>query len=50
VYVGGQAPRRAAARVLDRQQADRALVLEETLGKPITVTDTPLPMVELHLD
>jgi deazaflavin-dependent oxidoreductase (nitroreductase family) len=66
VYIGGQAPRRATARVLDRQQADRILaayrgrhprswerfrpVLEETLGEPITDTDTPLPMVELHLD
>jgi deazaflavin-dependent oxidoreductase (nitroreductase family) len=66
VYVGGHAPRRAAARVLDRQQADRTLaayrgrhprswerfrpVLEETLGERITDTDTPLPMVELRLD
>ncbi len=66
VYAGSQAPRRATARVLDRQQADRALaayrsrhprawerfgpVLEETLGQRITDTDTPLPMVELRLD
>jgi len=25
-------------------------VLEETLGAPITDTDTALPIVELHLD
>ena len=66
VYAGSHAPRRATARVLDRQQADRTLaayrsrhprawerfrpVLEETLGEPITDTDTPLPMVELRLD
>jgi deazaflavin-dependent oxidoreductase (nitroreductase family) len=66
VYAGSQAPRRATARVLDRQQADRTLaayrgrhprawerfrpVLEETLGERITDTNTPLPMVELRLD
>ncbi|MFZ1175210.1 MAG: nitroreductase family deazaflavin-dependent oxidoreductase [Mycobacterium sp.] len=66
VYAGSHAPRRATARVLDQQEADRALaayrsrhpkaweklspVLEETLGAPITDTDTPLPMVELRLD
>jgi len=66
VYAGSHAPGRATARVLDRQQADRTLaayrsrhprawerfwpVLEETLGEPITDTDTPLPMVELRLD
>jgi len=66
VYAGSHAPRRATARVLDGQQADRTLaayrsrhprawerfrpVLEETLGEPITDTDTPLPMVELRLD
>jgi hypothetical protein len=51
---------------LDQPEADRTLaryrsrhpracqqlkqVLEETLGTPITDTDTPLPMVELRLD
>ena len=66
VYAGGHAPAPATARVLDQQQADRTLaayrsrhpraweqfrpVLEETLGAPITDTDTPLPMVELRLD
>ncbi len=66
VYAGSHAPRRATARVLDQQEADRALaayvsrhrqaweqmkpVLEETLGVPITETETPLPMVELRLD
>lgn len=66
VYVGSHAPRRATARVLDQQEADRALaaylsrhrkawdkmrpVLEETLGVPITETDTPLPLVELRLN
>ncbi|OBB94784.1 nitroreductase [Mycobacterium sp. 852002-30065_SCH5024008] len=66
VYAGSQAPRRATARILDQQEADRALaayvsrhrqaweqmrpVLEETLGVPITETDTPLPLVELRLD
>lgn len=66
VYAGSHAPRTATARVLDQQEADRALaaylsrhrmaweqmrpVLEETLGVPITDTDTPLPLVELRLD
>ena len=66
VYAGSHAPRRATARILDQQEADRALaayvsrhrkaweqmrpVLEETLGVPITETDTPLPLVELRLD
>ena len=66
VYVGSQPPAPATARVLDQQQADRTLaeyrdrhrrtweqfrpVLEETLGVPITDTDTPLPLVELRLD
>jgi deazaflavin-dependent oxidoreductase (nitroreductase family) len=65
VYAGSHPPRRATARVLDQQEADRTLaayrtrhprawermrpVLEETLGAPITDTDTPLPMVELRL-
>lgn len=66
VYAGSHAPRPATARVLDQQEADRALAtylsrhrkawekmrpaLEETLGVPITETNTPLPMVELRLD
>jgi deazaflavin-dependent oxidoreductase (nitroreductase family) len=66
VYVGSHAPRRAAARVLDPTEADRALaayrsrhpraweqfkpVLEDTLGERITDTDTPLPMVKLRVD
>ncbi|HSS23515.1 MAG TPA: nitroreductase family deazaflavin-dependent oxidoreductase [Mycobacterium sp.] len=66
VYAGSRAPAPAAARVLDQQEADRMLaayrnrhprtweqfrpVLEETLGAPITDTDNPLPLVELHLD
>ncbi len=66
VYAGSHAPRPATARVLEQQEADRALAaylsrhrkawermrpaLEDTLGVPITETDTPLPMVELRLD
>lgn len=66
VYANSHAPAPAAARVLDQQEADRALatyisrhprawarfkgVLEETLGSEITETNTPLPMVELRLD
>jgi deazaflavin-dependent oxidoreductase (nitroreductase family) len=66
VYVGSHAPAPATARILDKDEADRALagyrtkraqawarfkpVLEETLGEPITDTNTPLPMVELRLD
>lgn len=66
VYAGSHAPRRATARVLGQQEADRTLdayrsrhprtwerfrpVLEDTLGAPITDTDTPLPLVELRLD
>jgi deazaflavin-dependent oxidoreductase (nitroreductase family) len=66
VYVGSHAPAPATARILDQDEADRALagyrtkrarawarfkpVLEETLGEPITDTNTPLPMVELRLD
>lgn len=66
VYAGSHAPRPATARVVDQQEADRALAtylsrhrkawekmkpaLEETLGVPITETNTPLPMVELRLD
>ena len=59
-------PRDATARALDQKEADRTLaayrsrhprawqrmrlVLEETLGAPITDINTPLPMVELRLD
>ena len=66
VHAGSHAPRRATARVLDQQEADRTLagyrgrhprawerfrpVLEDTLGAPITDTESPLPMVELRLD
>ena len=66
VYAGSHAPRTAAARVLTTPEADRTLaeyrtrhprawqrmrpVLEDTLGVPITDTDTPLPLVELRLD
>ena len=66
VYVGSHGPAPATARVLDQDEADRTLakyrskrpqawerfkpVLEETLGEPITDSDTPLPMVELRLD
>ncbi|ORA81787.1 nitroreductase [Mycobacterium malmoense] len=65
VYAGSHAPAAAVARVLDQPEADRTLaayrgrharawerfkpVLEETLGAPITDTNTPLPMVELRL-
>lgn len=64
VYAGSHPPATATARVLDQQQADRALavyrdrhprawaqfksVLTETLGTEITDTNTPLPMVELR--
>ncbi|OBK68162.1 nitroreductase [Mycobacterium colombiense] len=66
VYAGSRAPRTASARVLTTPEADRTLaayrtrhpkawermrpVLEQTLGVPITDTDTPLPLVELRLD
>ncbi len=66
VYVGGHAPRRATARILEKAEADRTLaayrdrhpqawerfrpVLENTLGAPITDTDSPLPIVELRCD
>lgn len=66
IYVGSHPPASATARVLDQREADRTLaeyrsrhrraweqfrpVLEETLGVPITDTDTPLPLVELRLD
>ncbi len=66
VYVGSHAPRRATARILEKAEADRTLatyrdrhpqawerfrpVLENTLGAPITDTDSPLPIVELRCD
>lgn len=65
VWIGSRPPRPAVAHVLDQQSTDRVLttyrlgrpkaweqfkpILEETLGQPITDTDTPLPMVELRL-
>jgi deazaflavin-dependent oxidoreductase (nitroreductase family) len=65
VWVGSHSPRPASAHLLDQQSTDRVLtayrlnrpkaweqfkpILEETLGQPITDTDTPLPMVELRL-
>jgi deazaflavin-dependent oxidoreductase (nitroreductase family) len=66
VNVGNRSALPATARVLTQQEADRALgdyvsrhpgswnhlrpVLERALGRPITVTDTSLPIVELLLD
>lgn len=65
VYAGSRRPAPATARVLDAPDADRALagyiqrhpgawaqfkgVLEQTLGAEITETNTPLPLVELHI-
>lgn len=65
VYTGSHPPRPAGARILGQAEADRTLaayrkrhpkawdqfrpVLEQTLGTPITETNTPLPMVELRL-
>jgi deazaflavin-dependent oxidoreductase (nitroreductase family) len=65
VYVGSRAPALATARILTQPEADHALdayisrhprywerfkpVLEQTLGSPITETNTPLPIVELRL-
>ncbi|MEE6163640.1 MULTISPECIES: nitroreductase family deazaflavin-dependent oxidoreductase [unclassified Mycolicibacterium] len=65
VWIGSHPPRPALARVLEQASADRVLtayrlrrpkaweqfkpILEETLGQPITDTETPLPMVELRL-
>jgi deazaflavin-dependent oxidoreductase (nitroreductase family) len=65
VYAGSRAPMAATARIMTQQEADRSLsayasrhprawerfrpVLERTLGRPITETDTPLPIVELRL-
>ncbi|OBH19915.1 nitroreductase family deazaflavin-dependent oxidoreductase [Mycolicibacter terrae] len=66
VYAGSRRPAPATARVLGQHEADRVLgdyiqrhprtwerfsaVLEQTLGEPVTATDTALPMVELQLD
>lgn len=66
VYAGSRRPAPATARVLDQREADRVLgdyiarhprtweqfsaVLEQTLGEPVTDTDTALPMVELRLE
>lgn len=66
VYVGSRAPAPASARVLTQDEADQTLaayinrhprawagfkgVLEKTLGRPVTETNAPLPMVELQLD
>lgn len=65
VWLGGHRPVAAEAHVLDQRAVDRVLadyrarhrktwdqfklVLEQTLGRPITDTDAPLPMVELRL-
>lgn len=65
VYAGSRRPAPASARVLDQSEADRTLgayierhsrsweqfsaVLEQTLGQPVTATNTPLPLVELRL-
>lgn len=65
VWLGSHRPAAATAHVLDQQAVDQALadyrtehpktweqfklVLEETLGQPITDTNAPLPMVELRL-
>lgn len=66
VYAGSRRPAPATARVLDQADADQVLggyirrhprtweqfsaVLEQTLGEPVTATDTALPMVELRLN
>ena len=65
VYAGGRPPSSATARILTRQESDRALgdyvsrhpkawnrfkpVLERTLGSSISETNTVLPIVELRL-
>jgi deazaflavin-dependent oxidoreductase (nitroreductase family) len=65
VWLGSHPPAAAVARVLDPHSADEVLadyrarhpktweqfkvVLEETLGQPISDTQSPLPMVELRL-
>lgn len=66
VYIGSRTPAPATARVMSSAEADDImaayrtrhpktwaqfkLVLEETLGQPITDTNTPLPLVELRTD
>jgi deazaflavin-dependent oxidoreductase (nitroreductase family) len=66
VNVANHSSAPATARILTQPEADRALgeyvsqhpgswnhlrpVLERALGRPITVTDTSLPIVELRLD
>lgn len=66
VYVGSHRPARATASILDQRAADSTLadyiaehprawarfkaVLERTLGRQVTETNTPLPLVELRLD
>ena len=65
VYTGSRSPSSATARILTRQESDRALgdfvsrhpqawkrfkpVLERTLGSSISETSTALPIVELRL-
>lgn len=65
VWLGSHRPVPGVAHALDQRAADQVLtgyrerhpatwqqfklVLEETLGQPITETDTPLPMVEIRL-
>lgn len=65
ISAGSRRPAPATARVLDQPEADRVLgdyiarhprtweqfsaVLEQTLGEPVTATDTALPLVELRL-
>ncbi|MBU9764962.1 nitroreductase family deazaflavin-dependent oxidoreductase [Mycobacterium sp. TNTM28] len=65
VWLGSRPPVDAVAQVLDQPAADQVLaeyraqhpktwdqfklVLEETLGRPITDTDSPLPMVAIRL-
>ncbi|WP_369830940.1 nitroreductase family deazaflavin-dependent oxidoreductase [Mycobacterium sp. NS-7484] len=65
VWLGSHPPVAAIAHPLDRHGVDRVLadyrrrhaktwdqfklVLEQTLGQPITDTDSPLPMVEIAL-
>jgi deazaflavin-dependent oxidoreductase (nitroreductase family) len=66
VYTGSHPPRRAGACILDQAETDRTLaayrnrhpqawermrpVLEQTLGTPITDTNSPLPMAEFRLN
>ncbi|MDV3124761.1 nitroreductase family deazaflavin-dependent oxidoreductase [Mycobacterium sp. 21AC1] len=65
VWAASRKPRHGTARILSQDEADRTLavyrnrrpkaweqfkpILEDTLGQPITDTDTPLPMVALQL-